>query len=118
MRAVGHVILNRSRSARNFGDTIKEVVWKRKHFSCWNAGDPNRSAMEQIASMPESSPSKIRYRQAFEIAQDILAGKDRDITRGALFYHTDSIRPNWVPEDETPVQIGDHLFYRTDRKAQ
>lgn len=117
MRAVGHVILNRANSSRNFGDSIKEVVWKAKHFSCWNPGDPNRAAMERISSMPESSAGKIRYRQAYKLAKDILSGRDPDNTHGALFYHTENIKPNWSPDEEPVARIGGHEFYRTDKKA-
>lgn len=120
MRAVGHVVINRIRSPRAFGKNIKEVVWKRKAFSCWNAGDPNRESMKKIASLPETHPSKVRWNQAVKIAQDITSGRSKDPTNGALFYHTKAMGlPYWVSKDMKPIAtIASHLFYKTDAKAK
>ena len=121
MRAVGHVVINRIRSSRAFGKNVKEVVWKRKSFSCWNQGDPNRDAMKKIASLPEKHPSKQRWHQAVKLAKNIVSGKDgTDPTHGALFYHTKGMgKPYWVSDDMKPVAVvGNHLFYDTDAKAK
>lgn len=120
MRAVAHVIINRMESERNFGNTIKDVVWKRKHFSCWNEGDPNREAMKRIPKLSEEHPSKQRWYEAVRIASNIIKGRDnQDPTNGALFYHTKGMgMPYWVTPDIKPVaQIGSHLFYQNDAKA-
>ncbi len=120
MRAVGHVVINRIRSPRKFGKNIKEVVWKRKAFSCWNSGDPNRESMKKIASLPDTHPSKVRWNEAVKIAQDIVSGRDsKDPTNGALFYHTKAMGlPYWVSKDMKPIaKIANHLFYKTDAKA-
>jgi hypothetical protein len=120
MEAVGHVIMNRIKSERRFGASIKEVVWKRKAFSCWNKGDPNREAMQKIGSLPTKSLDRKRWKQAIKVAQKILSGESRDPTKGALFYHTKAMgRPYWVDDSTKPVAaIDSHLFYRNDAKAR
>jgi spore germination cell wall hydrolase CwlJ-like protein len=119
MRAVGHVIINRIRSKRKFGKNVKEVVWKRKAFSCWNPSDPNREAMMNIAQLPSKSLERVRWKQAVKIAEQILEGGDKDPTNGALFYHTKAIKPYWVDSTTKPVaNINSHLFYRDDAKAK
>jgi spore germination cell wall hydrolase CwlJ-like protein len=120
MRAVAHVIMNRLESERAFGNSIKDVVWKRKHFSCWNQGDPNRKAMTLIPKLPDTHPSKQRWYEAVKIARNIIKGRDKqDPTNGALFYHTKQMgTPYWVTPDIKPVaRIGGHLFYQNDAKA-
>lgn len=118
MRAVGHVIMNRIKSKRNFGNTVKQVVWKRKAFSCWNKGDPNREAMKKIAKLPDDNLNKVRWEQAKKIAKEILSGNDKDITNGGLFYHTKAINPYWVDPDAPVVaDIANHVFYKKDLKA-
>lgn len=117
MRAVGHVIANRMEAER-FGDSVKDVVWKRKAFSCWNPGDPNREAMSNIAQLPKESVDRKRWQQALQISQEILSGRSRDITNGALFYHTKQINPYWVEDNAEPTAIiANHVFYDTDKKA-
>jgi spore germination cell wall hydrolase CwlJ-like protein len=119
MRAVAHVIVNRVHSDRAFGDTVKDVVWKRKAFSCWNHGDPNREAMKRIPSLSPQHLSKKRWIEAVDIARRVLSGEDQDPTNGALFYHTEAMgKPYWVSDNMKPIaHIGDHLFYRTDAKS-
>lgn len=121
MRAVAHVIMNRLESERSFGNNIKQVVWKRKNFSCWNPSDPNRKAMQRIPQLPDTHPSKQRWHEALRIAANVVKGVDKqDPTAGALFYHTKAMgMPYWITPDIKPIaQIGGHLFYRTDAKAK
>lgn len=118
MRAVGHVILNRAKADRPmFGKGIRGVALKRRQFSCWNKGDPNREAMRNIGSLPEGSPDHRRWEEAKKLASDILTGKDRDITGGALFYHTTDVDPAWATGIEPIRTVADHVFYRDFAKA-
>lgn len=137
MRAVGHVIKNRTEHER-WDDNIKGVVQQRKQFSSWNPGDPNREAMEtmlEIDRMFRDHPENFdewqkkfmqspeyreykKYREAKEIAKDILKGRDSDPTHGALFYHTNAISPPWSKGQEPIAKIADHTFYKTDAKAK
>ncbi len=136
MRAVGHVIKNRTDHNR-WGNNIKDVVKQRKQFSCWNPGDANKAKMEQMLEIdrifqekPEGfdewekkflQSSEFREYKAFvaakEIARDILKDRDSDPTKGALFYHTTAVNPDWA-KGQTPIsQVANHVFYDTDRKS-
>lgn len=119
MRAVGHVILNRMHNKRNFGDTIQEVAWKRKAFSCWNPSDPNRQAMREIAKLPKDGLEYKRWEQAKKIAVKLIAGGyNDDPTKGSLFYHTDYVEPYWAKDVKPVAQVANHFFYREDGKAK
>jgi N-acetylmuramoyl-L-alanine amidase len=118
MRAVGHVIINRMKSKRAFGNDVAHVVWHRKAFSCWNEGDPNREAMEKIKQLPKGSPDYQRWMEAKKIATQLLAGELRDITHGSLFYYADSMDnpPAWAHGVPAVAHIGNHTFLKNDHK--
>lgn len=112
MRAVGHVIDNRRRSAGRSGfatDTVSEA-WQ---FSCWNRGDPNREAMLNIHRLSKDSRDYEAWQLAKVLAADILSGRSRDPTDGSLFYHADSVSPRWSRGLVPARRIGSHLFFRT-----
>lgn len=118
MLAVGHVIKNRVEAAKKRfgGDSIEGVVKKRKQFSCWNASDPNRSKLlnldAYLAELDPGSPDRVRWEEAKKIAEDILAGRSADPTRGALYYHTDAINPDWSKGIKPVTKFANHVFYR------
>ena len=88
--------MNRARAdVALYGHGTTGVVWHRRQFSCWNAGDPNRDTMRTIASLPHSSPDYIRWVSAKRIAHMALSGHLRDETGGSTFYHTGAVKPKW-----------------------
>ena len=110
MRAVGHVIDNRRRAGRHGAfatDTVSEA-WQ---FSCWNAGDANRVAIDTIDALPPGGREYALWRAARRIADEILAGRSVDPTGGALFYHAESVGPAWSRGIEPVARIGGHLFF-------
>lgn len=108
MQAVGNVVMNRAKKSKS---TIQDTIWKRKQFSCWNSGDPNRDVMRLIGTDKLSTPDAIRWKQAKVLAEKIVSGNARDLTRGATFYHENSIKPRWVGDMNKLVVIGGHTFY-------
>ncbi len=108
MQAVANVIMNRVARGGWYGLTPAEVCQKPKQFSCWNSSDPN---YKKMLSVTTSDP---QFRQAWQIAEQAVAGKLPDITGGATEYHTKSIKPawNWQKLAQTTT-IGDHIFYRS-----
>jgi N-acetylmuramoyl-L-alanine amidase len=118
MRAVAHVILNRVNSARSFGNDVREVVRDRKAFSCWNKSDPNRELMMNIGQLDKDSEDYKMWQTAKKIAKRVVRGHDKDPTNGALFYHTDNVKPTWSAGQQVIADIGGHLFYKTDAKAK
>ena len=110
MRAVGHVIANRRLSGRHGAfatDTVSEA-WQ---FSCWNAGDPNLRAMQNVETLPHAGREYRMWLAAKRIAAEILAGRSADPTGGALFYHADYVSPRWAEGVPVVASIGHHLFY-------
>ena len=116
MRAVGHVIDNRSRAglqSRYVTDTVSEAF----QFSCWNAGDPNREAMMNVDSLRPDSQDHRMWLAAKRLAEEILSGRSADPTGGALFYHTTAVSPGWSAGIPPTRQIGSHLFFRTAQRG-
>ena len=114
MRAVGHVIANRRLSGRHGAfatDTVSEA-WQ---FSCWNPGDPNLRAMQNVETLPHAGREYRMWLAAKRIADEVLAGRSQDPTGGALFYHADYVAPHWAEGVAPVTQIGHHLFYLTAR---
>jgi spore germination cell wall hydrolase CwlJ-like protein len=114
MRAVGHVIANRRLSGRHGAfatDTVSEA-WQ---FSCWNAGDPNLRAMQNVETLPHDGREYRMWQAAKRVAGEILAGQSEDPTGGALFYHADYVAPRWAEGVPAVTRIGRHLFYLSAR---
>jgi spore germination cell wall hydrolase CwlJ-like protein len=39
-----------------------------------------------------------------------------DITDGATHYHADYVKPSWAKTKVRTTEIGDHIFYRWEKK--
>ena len=104
--AVGHVVINRMLDPR-FPGTICEVITQggqeplgRCQFSWWCDGRDDR---------PQD---RWAWSESRFLADRILAGKDRDPTGGALWYHADYVAPAWGRKLAPGPTIGRHKFYR------
>ena len=49
-----------------------------------------------------------------KIARIALDGAPRDLTHGAMFYHTKAVSPSWSRVFFRTVSIGAHHFYSPD----
>jgi len=103
--AVAEVIMNRVDSPR-FPSTVCAVVKQgtgRKH-AC------------QFSYTCDGQPEQIHEPAAWErvskVAQAVLSGAPRALTKGATFYHTTAVRPSWSRAFTRTAEIGEHLFYR------
>src|SRR5688572_29315106 len=114
MRAVGHVIDNRRRAGMH-GAFVTDTVGEAFQFSCWNAGDPNRVAIENVDQLREGSRPQLMWLAARRLAYEIMAGRSADPTGGALFYHSVDVAPRWSQGMPVVAQIGGHLFFRAAR---
>lgn len=88
--AVAHVTLNRTKDKR-FPKTVCGVVKQPGQFS-WVKDNPVMKA-----------PKKFQ-----ELALEVLSGKYKDPTRGALFFHNGSVESFKRRE---LIRIGEHIFY-------
>jgi hypothetical protein len=108
--AVGHVVMNRTRSAA-FPDDVCDVVkqgGERRHrcqFSWWCDGRSDR---------PRDAVALLR---SLSLARDIYHGCTIDPTAGALWFHARSVNPSWSKAFRPGRRIGQHVFYRGNPRA-
>ncbi|MEM1375544.1 MAG: cell wall hydrolase [Pseudomonadota bacterium] len=103
--AVAEVILNRVESAR-FPSTICAVVNQGtgKRFQCQFTYTCDGHA--EIISEPRA------WKMVGKVARLSMAGAVGNLTGGAQFYHTRSVRPSWSRVFDHTTTIGYHKFYR------
>ena len=107
--AVAEVILNRVDSSL-YPDSVCGVVQQGQHrknacqFSYNCDGKSNRIGNRKV------------FNQLGRIAARMMAGADRVLTEGALFYHNTSVRPRWARKMVRTARIGSHIFYRQHTK--
>ena len=108
--AVAEVILNRVDSPR-FPDSVCAVLMQGAH----------RKHRCQFSYNCDGRVNRIRDQRAYlqlgRIAKEMLAGGERELTNGALFYHATSVDPRWTKGLVRTARIGDHIFYRHKTKV-
>ena len=102
MLAVGSVILNRVADER-FPDTACSVVYQGGEtppcqFSWWCDGKSDYPS------------NRSEWSLALSTAEALLTENPPDATRGALFFHSTSMRSPW--RRQKTAHIGNHVFYR------
>lgn len=88
MRAVAHVIINRSKEK---GVSPCIIVRQPKQFA--------------------RGPSKPKDKQ-WQIAKRISMNPGVDITKGATYFHNLTVRPYWIRSLKVTFRFGNHIFYR------
>jgi len=104
--AVAQVAVNRMNNPV-FPNTICNVVKQVSgtppancQFSWWCDGKSDRPT-EQDA-----------WEAATKLAAVVMSGGHADPTRGALYYHHQTVRPAWSTRKRVRAKIGSHLFYQ------
>ena len=120
--AVSAVVLNRVRD-RRFPNTVCEVVYQAQMKPSWKTGEPvpirNRC---QFSWYCDGKSDKIKdkktYQRILDFAGLILHNDIEflDITDGATHYHADYVKPDWAGTKTRTTEIGDHIFYRWEKK--
>ena len=106
--AVGHVVLNRV-AANQWPGKICAVIQQGGHqrryrcqFSWWCDGRSDQ-------------PSDVAaWRESLLVALLIRRGATDDPTKGALWYHADTVSPYWSKIFKPYRKIGSHIFYVRD----
>jgi len=103
--AVGEVILNRVDSGR-FPNSVCAVVKQGtgKRFQCQFTYTCD--GHKEVIKEPEA------YANVAKVARALLDGAPRQLTAGATYYHSNSVRPRWSRRFTRTVSIGVHRFYR------
>lgn len=102
MQAVGEVVLNRVED-RRFPATACAVVKQGGEtppcqFSWWCDGRSDHPT------------DRDRWQDALQVVDIMKAGRNQDLTDGALFFHSTAVRPNWTYQ--RVARIGNHVFYK------
>ena len=109
---VAWVAINRSKKKGWFGDTLKEVILKPYQFSCFLPDDPNFAILKEIHQRYEEFlENDVVFRECYYIAKGVFEGWIRDLTDGALYYHSRAISPRWSNAYSRKAEIGNHIFY-------
>lgn len=104
MRAVGHVVMNRVADPRFANDPCAVV---------YAGGETPPCQFSWYCDGKSDRPTeKKNWAVAEELADQLLAGKLRDTTKGALFFHAARIKIPWAVKRERTKRIGNHIFYR------
>ena len=102
--AVAEVILNRADSTA-YPNSVCSVI---------KQGGVRRHRC-QFSFMCDGKFETIREPKAFaqsaKIAMIMLNGAPRELTKGAMFYHSQSVSPPWSKNFHQTAIIGDHYFY-------
>jgi spore germination cell wall hydrolase CwlJ-like protein len=103
MIAVGHVTMNRTK-AKGFPGSVCSVVTQKHKKFC------------QFTWVCTKGLPAIRqedYEQVRKLAEKVYNGTVKDITRGATYFHNETVVPAWSETKLMTTKIGNHLFYRT-----
>ena len=103
--AAAEVILNRVESS-SFPSTICAVINQGtgKRYQCQFTYTCDGRA--EVISEP------LAWEMVGKVARLSMAGAAGNLTDGAQFYHTQSVRPNWSRVFDHTATIGYHKFYR------
>jgi spore germination cell wall hydrolase CwlJ-like protein len=110
--AVAWTIRNRVNDGKTkswWGEGYAGVCQKPYQFSCWNKNDPNFAYLSGAKSIPFRE-----FAQAQIAADQIIAGKVPDPTRGATHYYSTSMKaaPAWAHGAKQTLKLGQHIFFK------
>lgn len=106
--AVAQVTLNR---AQRHPKNVCDVVTRSKQFS-WTIGRVKRQHGKYVVLSKFEPKDKQAWLIAQAVAKITLMGWSRDITHGAMFYHTAAVSPAWDRNMKVVTVIGRHIFYK------
>jgi len=120
--AVSAVVLNRVNDNR-FPDNVCEVVLQAQMKPSWKTGLPvpirNRCQFSWYCDgKSDEVKDKKTYQEILDFARLIMHNDIQfvDITDGATHYHADYVKPDWAKTKTRTTEIGDHIFYRWEKK--
>jgi len=125
MQAVINVIHNRrlhppqyfqdSDILEETGSPYHAVCLKKYQFSSYNLGDPQRGILLRLSdpnTFDAELQNNLSLRRAWEVCQDLAAGRLTEITGGADHYFATYIkRPDWTKGMVYRTTIGNHEFW-------
>lgn len=112
MQSVLNVICNRANHPSWWGKSLRDVCLKPEQFDCWNPDDPNYGI---ITGDIENTEGALIYAGALEMAQQAYVGTLPDITGGATYYYSKSMKkpPYWATGHEPCAEVAGQWFFNT-----
>jgi len=81
-----------------------DVILKPKQFSSFNADNP------EAVRFPGGDDRV--FLQILDHVEQVLMGKDSDLTGGATHFHSDDASPEWTSSMTKTAKIGVFTFYK------
>lgn len=120
--AAACVIRNRVNKPSWWGSSYKEVCLKKWQFSCWWENNSNTRAVYLVAQtllqgIPASERDEAVLAELDWVAEGIMSGRIRDITKGANHYLTTALlnsgkAPDWAKGKAPDLVLGAHSFFK------
>ena len=116
--AVGQVVMNRVEDSR-FPNNVCDVVKQGLTYK-WKPSLPikNRCQFSWYCDGKTDDIPKYDHNAwqiATWVANGVLHGKLKPITKGATHYHADYVLPEWAETKTKTKVIGNHIFYRWEK---
>ena len=114
--AVAQVILNRVVDER-YPDTVCEVIMEGPTHP---SGHPVRHKC-QFSFWCDGKPENVHDYEAWQTAVRVATAAAEpdahtiDVSEGATFYHSTNVSPTWRYTMHMTVEIGHHVFYRSEK---
>ena len=117
--AVAQVVMNRvqdSRYPNNVCDVVKQGLTYK-----WKPTLPIKNKCQfswYCDGVGDEVKDKKTYQKILDLSYLILHNEVEfiDITDGATHYHADYVKPSWAKTKTRTTEIGDHIFYRWEKK--
>ncbi|MAJ53257.1 MAG: hypothetical protein CME51_04360 [Halieaceae bacterium] len=116
-KAVAFVTLNRVESDK-FPNDICEVVYQAQYEVWWASHNDGYLPIRdkcQFSWYCDGKSDRIRnssdYQNLYQLASQVIVGKHKDNTKGALWYHADHVKPIWRLDYNKIAKIDSHIFY-------
>ena len=100
--AVSNVVMNRAKDGE-FPKTPCAVINQKRSGVC---------QFSWVCEGGKHISNNRTLRESRKVAEQVYLHNVGDVTRGALFYHANYVRPYWSYKFDKTVQIGDHVFYK------
>ena len=112
--AVAQVVINRVED-KKFPSSICGVIYQSKLGTSWRGQIyplRNKCQFSWYCDGKSDIPTDSRtWEQSILLADRVLDNFYPDITEGALWYHSDGVKPYWSKQLNRTVTIDNHLFY-------
>lgn len=107
MYAVAEVVISRVEDDR-WPDTVCGVIKQKRRGICQFSWYCDEKSDEPLLHIPRE---RIAWQLAEIVADVVLEHGPSDLTKGALWYHSNKVRPDWSYAYLPIRVIEDHIFY-------